>query len=176
MPTTVLPPFGVMNKGTVATPATGTITAKEWGGDGRYFTELTISSLTMITTTNVSKADGKLIYTLPAGSCIVKSAAIAMAATSGATNAADTPVIGLGTTVASGAVNVLSGTAAFQNIMAGQAVADCAGAVKLASVDTILAVATSGDHTIYLNIADGWAGVDTVAVSGKVIIEWVFLS
>lgn len=177
MASEILPPFGSQNKGTKATPATGTITEKTWGGDNRYFTEINIDDLSLIVTTNASKADGKLIYTLPAGNIIIKSAAMKIGIVgTGSANAADTPDLGIGTVVATGAVAVLSGTGTFENIMTGQTVSACDGTAVLNSVDTILAIASSAAHTIYLNIADGWAGVDAgMLASGRVVIEWCFM-
>ena len=60
--------------------------------------------------------------------------------------------------------------------MTGQTVSACNGTAVVNSVNTILAIATASAHTIYLNIADGWAGADDgMLASGKVIIEWYYL-
>lgn len=178
--TKILTPFGeYAGKGTAATPATGTITVNETGVDSHMVTTIDIAYLALIVTTNANKADGKLLYTLPAGNVIVKRATIALGITgTAALNAADTPDVGLGTTVASGSVAVLGGTAGFENIMTGQTwTAACAGVVQQASIATTLAIATAGDHTVYLNIADGWDGIDAgMKATGRVIIEWAFMS
>jgi len=161
----------------VATPLAGTITAIEWGGDNKHITELTITSVPLIVTTNASKGDGKPIYTLPAGKVIIKSAAMNIGIVgTAALNVADTPDLGLGTVVASGAVSVLSGTATFENIMTGQTVGACANTKTVAAVDTILSIPTANAHTVYLNIADGWAGIDAgMLATGKIVLEWQYL-
>lgn len=90
---------------------------------------------------------------------------------------ADTPDVGLGTTIASGAVAVLGGTAAFENILTGQTAADCNGTATKAVVGTILATGASDSKAIYLNVADGWAasGETACPVTGTVVIEWTFM-
>lgn len=175
---TIRPPFADITKGTVATPATGTLSVKEYGGDGFHITEITIDDLSLIVPVAAANlGSGKLLYTLPAGNIVIKSAAMNLGITgTGSTNAADTPDLGIGTVVATGAVAVLSGTATFENIMTGQTVSACNGTAVVNSVNTILAIATASAHTIYLNIADGWAGADDgMLASGKVIIEWYYL-
>lgn len=177
--TKILTPFGKFAaEGTAATPATGTITVNETGVDSSRITTIDIADLSLIATTNASKGDGKLIYTFPAGNIIVKSASIALGIIGTASlNAADTPDLGLGTVVATGAVAVLSGTATFENIMTGQTVSACDNTVQIASVNTILPIAAASAHTVYLNIADGWAGVDAgMKATGRVVLEWQYMS
>lgn len=180
MGTKILTPFGAFAATPAATvvPATGTVVANETGVDSHRITTIDIANLNLITTTNANKGDGKLIYTLPAGNIIIKRATIALGITgTGSANAADTPDLGLGTVVASGAVAVLSGTATFENILTGQTVSACDGTLVLNSVATTLAIASSAAHSIYLNIADGWAGVDAgMLATGRVIIEWAYMS
>lgn len=177
--TKILRPFGAYAAiGTVANPATGTITVTELGGDQSHITTIDIADLSLIVTTNASKGDGKLIYTFPAGNILVKSCSMALAIVgTGALNVADTPDLGLGTVVATGVIAVLSGTATFENIMTGQTVSACDGTVTLNGVDTILPIAAASAHTVYLNMADGWAGVDAgMKATGRVVIEWQYMS
>jgi len=179
----VLPPFGTQHLGTVPTPSSGTITGKSWGGDSAYFTELTLVDVPVVVPAGAAAlAGGALIYTLPAGNVIVKSAAINInVQDTGTANAAKTPDLGIGTTIGSGASATLnlvdSGNA--ENIMTGQTLAALSSAAtvrKVASVNTILAVPTANAHTIYLNCADTWAGADVGNLaSGKVVIEWKYL-
>lgn len=179
MGTKILTPFGAYAAiGTVATPATGTITVNETGVDSEHVTTIDIANLSLITTTNASKGDGKLLYTFPAGNIIVKSCSMALGIIgTAALNVADTPDLGLGTVVASGAVAVLSGTATFENIMTGQTVSACDNTVTLAGVDTILPIASASAHTVYLNIADGWAGIDAgMLATGRVVLKWQYMS
>jgi len=171
-------PFGVFAaNGTPATPATGTLSVVETGVDQDRITTIDIADLVLIATTNANKGDGKLLYTLPAGNVIITRATIALGIVgTAALNVADTPDLGLGTVVASGAVAVLSGTGTFENILTGQTVSACDGTVQLASVASTLTIAAAAAHTIYLNIADGWAGVDAgMKATGRVVIEWKYM-
>lgn len=179
MATKIKTPFGAYaGQGTAATPATGTITVNETGVDSAMVTTIDIADLALIVTTNANKGDGKLLYTLPAGNVIIKRATIALGIIgTAALNAADTPDLGLGTVVASGAIAVLSGTATFENILTGQTVSACDNTVQMASVASTLTIASAAAHTVYLNIADGWAGIDAgMLATGRVIIEWAFMS
>jgi len=180
MATKILTPFGAFAGTPAATvvPATGTVVANETGFDSHRITTIDIASLNLITTTNASLGAGKLIYTLPAGNIIIKRATIALGIIgTAALNVADTPDLGLGTVVASGAVAVLSGTGTFENILTGQTVSACDNTVTMASVATTLTIASAAAHSIYLNIADGWAGVDAgMLATGRVIIEWAYMS
>lgn len=120
-------------------------------------------------------AVGMLVYTFPAGEVCVRSSAMSVAIQQVDGNiTADTPDVGIGTTIASTAVAVLGGTAAFENILTGQTAADCDGTATVANVDTQLVIATAGDHTVYLNVADGWAasGEANGTVSGTIILNW----
>ncbi len=174
----ILTPFGVFAaEGTPATPATGTLSVTETGVDQARVTTIDIADLSLIATTNASKGDGKLLYTLPAGNVIITRASIALGIEgTGALNAADTPDLGLGTVVATGAVAVLSGTATFENILTGQTVSACNGTVQLATAASTLTIASAAAHTVYLNIADGWAGIDAgMKATGRVVLEWKYM-
>ncbi len=170
-------------KGTIAEPdeGEGSIHIKEYGTPGGYKVVIDVENLKLIEpVATADLADGHLLYTLPDIDLIITNASIAIGVEGSGeddNNEDDTPVVGLGTTKATGAVALLNGTAAFQNIMAGQALADCKGARKLAGVATILTVADDGDHSIFLNIADGWADEDDgMLATGRIIIEWKPLS
>jgi len=90
---------------------------------------------------------------------------------------ADTPYVGIGTTVASGVVSDLTGTAAFDNMLENQAADDCNGTAEVKHLATSLVIATAGDHTVYFNVADTWAssGDDACGIAGTIIIEWTFV-
>lgn len=122
---------------------------------------------------------GKKIYDLPAGAVIVSDAymSIAITQTDGHINA-DTPKVGLGTVVASGAVSVLSGTATFQNILAGQSAANCTGTPTVKTVTGTPVVMEVGDaHSVYLNFAATWAASGDAAalVDGIVVLKYKFM-
>ena len=185
-PGTIRNPFGTGASGqddtltskNVGTAATG-VTAVEYGDAISHKTVLTVDTTLPAIAGGASLAVGKLMYTLPAGAVAVKATYMSIALDESDGNiTADTPDVGIGTTIGSGAVAVLGGTAAFENILTGQTAADCDGTATAACVGTDLGVTPAGDHTVYLNVADGWAasGEAACAVSGTIVLEWVFLS
>jgi hypothetical protein len=173
-------PFAAFSAGdgTPATPATGTLTVLETGVDQDRVTTIDIADLVLITTTAAAKADGKLLYTLPAGNILITRASISLGIEgTAALNVADTPDVGLGTVIATGAVATLDGTATFENILTGQTwAAACGGVRQQASVAATLTIAAAAAHTIHLNIADTWAGIDAgMKATGRVVIEWKYM-
>lgn len=164
-------PITAKNVGTVASGSS----VVEYG-DGTFHQSVITVDTTLGAVTG-TLAVGKLVYTLPDGACNVKSTyiSIALTAEDGIINA-DQPDVGVGTTIASGAVSVLGGTAAFENMLTGQTASDCNGTATVAHVATSLVVATGGAHTVYLNVADTWVGAETACpIAGTIIIEWVFV-
>lgn len=118
---------------------------------------------------------GDLVGSFPAGELIVHASGmdIALQQTEGNVTA-DTPDLGFGTTVASGAVSVLSGTAAFENLLTGQTMNDCDGTFETKTVGTQLVIATADSHDIYLNAADTWAasGDAALGIVGVYEVLW----
>lgn len=121
-------------------------------------------------------AVGVLAYTLPAGALIVESAHMSMAIQQTDGNiTADTPDVGLGTVIASGAVAVLGGTATFENILTGQTAADCDGTATVKTVaNQVLVIEAADAHTMYFNVADTWAasGDAGALISGTITINY----
>ncbi|HAH11513.1 MAG TPA: hypothetical protein DCL48_15575 [Alphaproteobacteria bacterium] len=119
---------------------------------------------------------GRKIFTFPSGAIKVigSSISVALKQTQGNVTA-DTPDLGLGTTIASGAVALLSGTAAFENVLTGQTVTNCNGSVTSTAVATELLILSGDSHDLYLNVADGWAasGEAAMIVSGTVTVTWL---
>jgi len=164
-------------EGTVGTPASG-VTAEEYGVRGARTTVLTINTTLPAIAGGANLAVGKLLYTLPAGAARITSTKMSVSIKQTEAHiTADTPDVGIGTTIASGAVALLSGTAAFENILTGQTAADCDGTATTKSVDTSLVVESADNHTIYLNVADGWAasGDAGALLRGTVTINWQHL-
>ena len=161
--------------GVVGSPGSG-VTAREYGDKYNHTTVLTVQSTFPAIAGGADLAVGKLIYTLPAGACIVGPSRMKVAINGAAAIQADTPDIGLGTVIASGAVAVLGGTATFENILTGQTMTDCDGTETDAAVTTELAIAAAAAHTIYLNVADGWAATGDAAadVNATVVIQWKY--
>lgn len=153
------------------------VTAVHYGDGKDITTELTVSVTDALTLAdNAALADGYLLFTLPAGAQVIHSAYMSMAVTA-AEDTTATPDVGLGTTVASGAVNVLGGTAAFENIITGQTAADANGTATVKTIAASALAVESGDNkTIYFNVADTWAdtaGADLSAdIAGTVVIKW----
>jgi len=168
-----------VNLGTVSTG----VTAVEHGNAYNKTTVLTVSSVLPAIAGGADLAVGKLLYTLPAGDCIIESCYMSMALTAADGNIdADTPDGGLGTVIASGAVAVLSGTATFEDLITGQAFNNCTGTAEVvtlrptAGVPLIIPAASA--HTIHFNVADGWAASGEAAcpIAGTVIVNWRFLA
>lgn len=162
----------------VGTPGTG-VTAVEIGDGITHTSILTLTNVAITIGDTADLGTGALIYTLPAGVQFIDYAYMSVALTADdVANQTDTPEVGLGTVIASGAVAVLGGTPTFEDIIEGAAVADCNGTAKvIADVPTanIPLVRLSGDaKTIHLNYADGWADgtVQTALASGTVVIKW----
>jgi len=126
---------------------------------------------------------GLLAYTFPAGVHSLKVAAIDIAYQQTEANVTlDTPKIGLGSVIASGAVTDLTGTAGFDDILTEQTMDDCDGTaeVKAIVVPTAghIVNEAAGVKTVYINAADGWAasGDAALGIVGKVWLEWTRLT
>lgn len=156
------------------------VTAYEYGTPWRRTTVLSLSSVDLPDIAGGADLGvGMLVYTFPAGEVCIRDTYMSVAIQQVDGNiTADTPDVGIGTVIASGAVAVLSGTATFENILTGQTAADCDGTATVKTVDTPLVIATAGAHTVYLNVADGWAasGEANGTVSGTIVINWDFFS
>lgn len=169
----------------VGTANTG-VTAVEFGDGYHHVTVLTVSQADALTIADTAAiADGYLLYTLPAGICVVSAAYMSMAVSAASTEAqSDTPDVGLGTTIASGSVATLDGTAAFENLITGQTAADANGTATVkTTVPTAgasLVIESGDDHTVHFNVADTWAndtgGDLTADIAGTVIIVWDFIA
>lgn len=161
--------------GVKGSPGSGVV-ATEYGDKYNRCTVLDIQTVFPAIAGGASLAVGKLIYTLPAGAAVIKATRMRAVLNGVAAIEADTPDLGIGTTIASGAVAVLGGTAAFENILTGQTMTDCDGTATDVAVATELVIASGGAHTIYLNIADGWAatGDPALDVNAKVVIHWQY--
>lgn len=162
--------------GGIAGSAAPGVLAEEFGTKYAKTTVLTFSTALPAIAGGANLAVGVLLYTLPPGACIVGASRLNVGIRGVAAIQADTPDIGLGTTIASGAVAVLGGTASFENIMTGQTLADCDGTVLDVAVGTELLIASSASHGVFLNVADGWAagGDPSADIAGKVVLHWIY--
>lgn len=146
-----------------------------WGTPEGYRTRVTCNTAFPDIAGGADLAVGKKAVSLPAGKRLINGSSIDLALKHTQTHvSADTPDLGLGTTIASGAVAVLGGTAAFENILTGQTMNDCNGTVESTQVTTQLVIAAADSHDIYVNVADGWAasGDDALALSGTFEFWW----
>jgi hypothetical protein len=149
-------------------------------GVGVYRTVIDLEGLTLPDIAGgASLAVGRQIFTFPAGGIKVLGSslvAVTLSETQGNVTA-DTPDLGLGTVIASGAVAVLGGTATFEDILTGQTINDCNGTAETVSVATELLIQAGDSHNVFLNVADGWAasGDDGILVGGRVVIVWAQL-
>ena len=179
---TIRGPFGVekgITTDNIGTEATGT-TAVEYGDGAFHQTVITVDTTFPAVTGASTYGVGTLVYTFPDGAVDVKATYISMAITGAeALIAADTPEVGVGTTIGTGGAATIGAiNAAAENMMVGtsNAAADCNGTPKVTHEATSLVIATGGDHTVYFNTADDWTGADTAPViAGTIIIEWTFV-
>lgn len=157
------------------------ITAQEYGDGYWHRTVLSFNKSAMFTVGDSENlAVGYKLYTFPAGAIVVDSAYMAVALTAAdATIKTDTPDLGIGTVIASGANDVLSATATFEDILTGQTASDCNGAVTTKTVaGQVLVIEAASAHTVHLNLADGWgnraagAAAGAVAAAGVVVLNW----
>ncbi len=161
---------GVVNTGTTAT---------EHGDGFNNTTILTVNTVLPAIAGGEDLSVGKLLYTLPAGAIVINSAYMSMGITQTEANIdADTPDVGLGTSLASGANALLSDGMGTENLLTGQTAANCTGTATLKTVaDQVLVIEAGADHTVYLNAADGWAadGDAAAILAGTVVIHWKFM-
>lgn len=164
----------VQSRIALGTPG-ASVTAKEYGDGKSYTVELTLVTAAIGTVAGgADEAIGAAVYTLPAGEHAVKIASMNVQLNGPAAIQADTPDVGVGTTVGSGANALLSAVGAgAENIITGQTAADVNGTSTVKTVvDQHLAIATADSHIIYLNAADGWAaGGGAVTATGTIVIE-----
>lgn len=161
------------NNGTAGTNCTAT-----HYGDGVNVTAvITITNAVITVGNSADLATGTLIYTLPAGACLINSAYMSVAI-AGVSTTTDTPDVGLGTVIGTGAVATLDGTATFENIITGQTATDTNGTatVKAAgpTAGAPLEITTGGAHTVHFNAADGWGANADVAgtLNGTVVLKY----
>lgn len=176
--------------GTVTTAATTSV--EEYGFGPHHFTKLTMTSFAVgITADNASLGIGAKFYTFPAGTIAVKSVSLVGGLTAAISVTTNTPEVGVGSVIASGAVSVLSGTATFEDFIdgnvsgtGGDTVApDVAGGTfyKSSSFTSNVVIKTTGGKArdLFLNAAAAWVDVTAAGAltfTGVVTIEWAKVS
>jgi len=174
----------LLTKSNTGIPGTN-VTAVEYGEGRNHTTVLTISGLEYTIAGAADEAIGKLIYTFPAGVHTHEVSYMSVALQGGGTIDADTPEVGIGSVIASGAVATLGAVGATsEDYIVGTAAADCSGTATVvgpvgatAGVLTGISLNKAADvKAVHLNIADGWAGADTATASGTVVLKWTTIA
>lgn len=175
-----------MNFARAGTAGTG-VTAIESGNGNHRRTELIVAATHVLVTTpdNESLGQGALIYTFPAGQIIVHRVYGDVGLEiNDALLVADTPEIGLGSVVATGAIAVLNGST-MEDIWGPHVVAGCDTGADATDAGQFVStkefvIANAGAHTVYLNCADAWAdGANSADVvlenAARFVIDWTIL-
>jgi hypothetical protein len=176
----------IINQANVGVAGTN-VTAAEFGDGYNHTTILTLTGADLGEIGGGGNlAIGALIYTFPVGAHVhtVTSANVALAGD--AAVQADTPDVGIGSVIGTGAVAVLGGTATFEDYINGSAAADVNGTptindMTINTAGTIMAGisfnAVSDTKTLHYNAAFNWSGASaSILATGVVIIQWQYHS
>lgn len=169
-------------QGTEKVGTAGTSCTVTHYGDGRNMRAVvTITNAAITVGVSANLGVGKLVYTLPAGAILIHGAYMSVGL-SGVTVTNDTPDLGLGTVIASGAVATLDGTGTFEDIITGQTMTNTNGTATVKGAGPTagapLEIATAAAHTVHVNLADGW-GNNTDAsglLNGTVVIDYTWMA
>jgi hypothetical protein len=187
--TTISATSDITNSSGVGTVTTSSTTAVEERGDGiEHVTKLTMTAFAVGTSGDAAALGiGAKFYTFPAGTIQVLDASMVGGLTATISITTDTPEVGIGTVIASGAVAVLSGTATFEDIINGNVGGDGSDTVapdvagttfyKNSSFTAPVLIKTSGgkSHDLFLNCAVTWANVAAagpVTFTGVITLKW----
>jgi hypothetical protein len=176
----------LLTNSNVGTLGTG-VTAVEKGDGVHHVTVLTLTNVDLGAIAGAAaEATGALIYTFPAGSHIHTVTTLSVGVVGDVGVQADTPDLGIGSVVGSGAnatLNAVGSTS--EDYVTGQTMTDANGTpTNFGPTGATAGVLTdiSLNHpaavkTMYLNIADTWAAASAALLaSGVVIIEWTTLT
>lgn len=171
--------------GTVTTSST-TVAAEH--GDGLWhITKLTLTNFAIGTSgDNAALAIGAKFYTFPAGTIVVENASIVGSITAAISVTTNTPEVGIGTVIGSGASATLTTTmedivdGGAAGFVGGDAVApNVAGGAfyKGNTFTTPVVIKTSGGKArdLFLNVAATWADVaaaGAVTFTGVITLKW----
>lgn len=165
---------------------------EQWSVDGiRYRTQIRVNNLKKAIASDAALAFGEHIATFPKGIIRPVGGLVVLTSTTATGLSATAGEVGLGTTIASGAVAVLGGTAAFENLMEGTTISNHVAATSLVSRkqnDSVVrgtqgATAPAlidGSATaakIHLNLASTWdqTAAESVTFGGIVLLDWEFV-
>lgn len=171
-----------LNGDSTSGTAAPNVTVTEYNSGKFKITELTFTDLVVgsLPAAAVSKAIGVLIYTLPAGVQVTDITYMSVGFTG--TGTANTPDVGIGSTIASGANALLSAAGATtEDYITGQTATDITGTAVVATAvpAAAMTINTSAEvKTIHLNAAGAWAVGNTgnLTATGKIVIKWTQIS
>jgi hypothetical protein len=153
----------------------GTMVITEGGTAFHKMTTITMSGSSTFTIAGAAaEAVGLILYTFPVAGVTVQSIVMDINLTGTGTVDADTPEVGIGTEIATGAVTTLSGTSTFEEIITGIVATDVAG-TNIPAFNIVTLIDNYGP-SIFLNIADTWTGSDTITATGTIKIAWTVIS
>jgi len=153
-------------------PVAGT-SVKYWGNLPEILVKVTFTDFTIDSGDDASLAVGKAFFVPPEYSVVQEAEMNVTVLHLDSAAQDETPDVGLGTVVGSGAVNVLGGTAGFENIIAGQTsgVIDGTNPVRACNRNLCQLLTANG---VFLNLAAAWDNVSdtTMQVTGEVFLRW----
>ncbi len=180
-------PLGTKPPGLVGVAESGW-TVIEMGSGMKRRTILKLTTATSFVTTpdTAALADGAKIYTFPAGQIIIHEVYGDIGLEiNDATNVADTPEVGLGSVIATGAVATLgAGASTWEDTWGPHIVTGCdVGAAPSDAIQQVSrpgkVIASAGVHAIFLNIADTWSNgggtADCFVQACRFIIDWTLI-
>ena len=176
--------YATLGVGTVSAGTAGVgVTAVTHGDGYNMVTVLTMAGAVLPAITGGgAQAVGLKVFTFPAGVTRAKCTHMDIGITQSEGNIdADTPEVGVGSDIATGAVSVLNGTTEFDDYVVEQTATNCTGTKTDKSEDTSPAGLklneAGGNKTVHLNVADTWAASGDLAatLSGDIHLEWTFL-
>lgn len=180
---TVRTPFGADVESAGTAPVATGLTVTEEGDAINHKTIITLADFAV--GSPVAAADlafGALLYTLPAGAQIVDAVYADIALTGTTTIVGDTPDVGVGSTIGTGAIALLTTTMIdyYDGVTSGAiSGANAITGLKAATAGALTGIAlnvAASAKTIYLNCADGWAGAGDVTATGVIHVIWKIAS
>lgn len=171
---------------TTSTTNPGVSAASAVNEFGNGFAKVTVLTATALALPNIASgadlAVGDLIYTFPAGAIILEAVYVNLTLDpAGTENDAVVADLGVGSTLATGAVALLAGTPGFEDMMTGFGVtADGALAgitAQQSAVGGPMFIAAGDDHTVHVNVAAAWAvsASQVTTYSGTIALVWKFM-
>jgi len=171
------------NSDNVGTVGATTVAATEYGDGMHHVTVLTLTDFVVgAPGAGANKAFGAKVYSFPAGVHAHQITRFNLGLTQGGVTT-DTPDVGIGSVVGTGAVAVLGGTATFEDYVTGQTwgvaldgtLQACAPLGATAGINTGISLNDTSDvKDVFLNVADGWnAGVTgNLTANGTIVLIW----